>query len=119
MNAATLYELLHWIQQDLRHRPATESKYLLGGGIYLGFGESKTRSIFTPKRTVIENVKEWEFNLNNAFRLTQHEQFVMGSSDHHEVIQKHLDQLLGLKFESIAFISKYLDAQINLEDGYQ
>ncbi len=119
MNEASFDQLLQHIKHDLHDRPASESKYLLSCGIYLGFGESKTRSIITPKRTVIENVKEWEFNLNNAFRLTQHEQFVMGSGDHHEVIQKHLDKLMGLKFVSIKFISKYLDAQINLDDGYQ
>src|SRR3989339_1219033 len=119
MNEALFYELLHWIKQDLRYRPASQARYLLGGGVFLGFGDTKPRSFFNGKEIIIEDVKEWVINLNTPFRLTQHDHLITGSCDHHAFIQKHLNRLIGLKFESIKFISKYLDIKITFEEGYQ
>ena len=90
----------------------------VGSNIFFEFGEKKEYVFPNGKKSA---QKEWSIWLSWAsWRITHHNRYITGSDENPEIsIQSFLDKLLGKRFQSLLFISQFLDIELNFEDGYK
>ena len=90
----------------------------IGSNIFFEFGKKKEYVFPNGKKSA---QKEWSIWLSwTSWRITHHNGYITGSDENPEIsIQSFLDKLLGKRFQSLLFISQFLDIELNFEDGYK
>lgn len=64
--------------------------------------------------------REWSLRIGNAvWRLSKEGKYIIGSEDPQELIQIGIEKLLGKRFQSLQFISQFLDVEFSFDDGYK
>ena len=90
----------------------------VGSNIFFEFGGSKEYILPNGKKDIR---KEWSIWLSwTSWRITHYNKYIIGSDENPEIsIQLSLDKLLGKRFQSLLFISQFLDIEFDFEDGYR
>jgi hypothetical protein len=90
----------------------------VGSNIFFEFGGQKEHIFPNGKKSV---QKEWSIWLSWAsWRITHHDKYIAGSDEDPKIsIQSFLNELLGNRFQSLLFISQFLDIELNFEAGYK
>lgn len=113
-------ELLHacqLIDTDLVNLKMDRTFNSIGSNVFFQFGKEIKIEVIKGKK-VIE--KEWSLWLSLAsWRINKGNTYIVGSGDAPKTIQSNIQLLLGKRFQSFRFISQFLDAEFNFEDGYQ
>jgi hypothetical protein len=89
-----------------------------GSNVFFEFGEQKEYVFPNGKKGV---QKEWSIWLSwTSWRITHYNRYITGSNENPEIsIQSFLNELLGSRFQSLIFISQFLDIELNFDNGYQ
>jgi len=89
----------------------------IGSNVFFQFGKEK-EIIFKNGRKDVK--KEWNIWIGiTSWRITKNDEFIVGSGDSPKMMQAGIEDLLGLRFQSFLFLSQFLDAEFNFENGYQ
>lgn len=108
-------ELLHalqLIQSKLVKLDVNHVVNSIGSHIFLDFGDSK-ELVSKNGKTFIE--REWTIWVGSAsWRVTRNDKYIFGSGEPN--IQLAIEKLVGKKFNSIRFISQFLDVEFCFED---
>jgi hypothetical protein len=87
-----------------------------GSHIFFEFGK-QLEFVFPNGKKGTE--KEWSIWIGHvSWRISQHDKYVMGSGENLE-IKPYIERLLGTRFKSLQFISQFLDAEFEFENGYK
>lgn len=89
----------------------------VGSHVFFEFG--KERMIVSENgRESIK--KEWIIWIGRAsWRITKNGKYEVGSDDSRETINLIIQKFLGKRFQSLCFLSSFLDIQLAFNDGYQ
>jgi len=108
------YEL---INKSLANQIMDRTFNSIGSNIFFEFGEKK-EIINKEGRKHIR--KEWSIWIGDvSWRITKNDEYITGSGDSREIMQPGIEDLLGLRFQSLLFLSRFLDAEFIFENGYR
>lgn len=89
----------------------------IGSNVFFEFGQGKEVTYRNGKTSV---QKEWSIWLSDAsWRLSKKGKYIVGSWDLPGVIEPNIQKLLGKRFQSIQFLSQFLDTEFNFDDDYR
>jgi hypothetical protein len=116
MNRERFCRALEWMQAQLTRLDVNHTLNSIGSNIFIDFGQ--TREVILPnQKRYIE--REWTIWIADAaWRITQHEAYVGGSSDSAATMDAALKRLLGKRFVSCQILSLFLDVAFHFESGY-
>ncbi len=111
-------ELVEEVDKDLLHEPVQQAFNSIGSHIFFDFGNLKEIEFPNGKKAL---KGEWTIWVGIAsWRITRNNKYLVGSDESVDIsIEHHLQQMLGKRFQSIAFCSQFLDAQLSFENEYQ
>lgn len=105
------------INKSLANLEVNKTFSSIGSNIFFEFGKERT-IIHKNGRKQIK--KEWSIWIGLAsWRITKHNKYIVGSGDSSKAIEFNIQKLLGRRFQSLVFLSQFLDAEFNFEGGYQ
>jgi hypothetical protein len=117
MNKESFLNSLKLVQTGLKNCEANRVFNSIGSNIFLQFGKNIEILLPNGKKNIL---KEWRIWIGNAsWRITRNGKYIVGSGDNRSYIQSYLKNLLGKRFQSLRFLSQFLDAEFNFENGYQ
>jgi hypothetical protein len=89
----------------------------IGSNVFFEFGKERK---FVLKNGKESSQKEWSIWIGDAsWRITKNGKYIGGSGDSPENIQLSIQKLLGKRFQSLQFLSSFLDVEFHFDDGYQ
>lgn len=89
----------------------------IGSNVFFQFGKEK-EVIFKNGRKRIK--KEWNVWIGDAsWRISKNSEYIVGSGDSPKTIQSGIEKLFGQRFQSLYYISQFLDAEFIFENGFQ
>lgn len=113
-------EFLHackLVNTNLIHLKMDRTFNSVGSNVFFQFGKEKKVEVIKGKK-VIE--KEWSLWISLAsWRINKSNKYIVGSGDSSQTIQSNIQSLLGKRFQSLRFLSQFLDAEFNFDGGYQ
>lgn len=92
------------INSHLAGLEASKAFNSIGSNILVEFGPTQDWSIWLSDTT---------------WRLTKDDTYIVGSADSQAKIKQSIEQILKKPFQSLHFLSSFLDLEINFGDGYQ
>jgi hypothetical protein len=106
------------VNENLIDKPIERAFNSIGSNIFLEFGRLKEVEFPNGKKNL---QREWSIWLSHvSWRITKNNRYFMGSDENLDInIQHHLQKLLGKRFQSLLFLSQFLDVEFNFGDGYQ
>ncbi len=105
------------INESLVHLEMNRTFNSIGSNVFFEFGKEKEIIHKNGKKQL---KKEWSIWISLAsWRITKNNKYVVSSGDSPKIIQSSIQKLLGKHFQSLSFLSQFLDAEFNFEDGYQ
>ena len=105
------------INESLVHLVMDRTFNSIGSNVFFEFGKEKEVIHKNGKKQL---KKEWSIWISLAsWRISKNNRYIVGSGDSQKIIQSRIQTLLGKRFQSLLFLSQFLDAEFNFEDGYQ
>ena len=113
-------EILHaWklIETNLIHLKMDRTFNSFGSNVFFQFKKEKKVEDIKGKKVV---EKEWLLWIGLAsWRINKSNKSIDRSGDSPPIIQSIIQSLLSKRFQSLCFLSQFLYAEFNFEDGYQ
>lgn len=105
------------INECLVHLKMDRTFNSIGSNVFFEFGKEKI--VVHPNGRKYAK-KEWGIWLSlTSWRINKGDKYIVGSGDDPQTIQSNIQQLLGKRFQSLSFLSQFLDVEFTFEDGYQ
>jgi hypothetical protein len=90
----------------------------IGSHVFFYFGNIDEESVFPNGRKYAR--KEWGIWVGNAsWRITKNGKYLVGSGDNRDEIALGILKLVDKSYQSLQFLSTFLDVEFTFEDGYQ
>jgi hypothetical protein len=90
----------------------------IGSNVFFDFGKVLEEELLKNGKKYIR--KEWSIWIGDAsWRISKKGIYIVGSFDPPEAMESHIQSLIGKRFQSLQFLSPFLDAAFNFEEGYQ
>lgn len=111
-------QAIELVNKNLIDKSIDQAFNSIGSNVFFEFGKLKEVE-FTNGEKGLQ--REWSIWLNHvSWRITKNNKYFIGSGEKLDInIQQHFQKLLGKRFQSISFLSQFLDIEFNFEDGYQ
>jgi len=111
------FDAYNLIKERLVHLKMDRTFNSIGSNVFFEFGKEKEVIHKNGKKQL---KKEWSLWISLAsWRINKGDKYIVGSGDDPQTIQSNIQQLLGKRFQSLSFLSQFLDVEFTFEDGYQ
>lgn len=118
MENKTFLQACELVSSHLKGLEVNEVLNSIGSNVFFYFGNIEEESALPNGKKYTR--KEWGIWISlPSWRITKDGAYLVGSGDDRNDIDLHIHKLIGKRFQSLQFLSSFLDAEFNFDEGYQ